>query len=1156
MAGGARGLPRVAERGTGRWARAFFHRTLPTLRCAAAGRLAGRAGPRGEMTWGVSSIFTILIAIASQTRPRFDAHIENKTVREDRVPMQYRMLNLSVGVLLSAMLHMPAAQADDARCAEPIATFASIEGQVEAAGDTGNAWHSVHIDERLCPGDRLRVGANSRAAVVLSNHTVMRRDALTTLNLTGPKEADTLWVELLRGVSHFLSRVPRRLTVSTPYVNAGVEGTEFLVTADEREATVTVFEGHVAANNPQGNLLLTSGQSISAAADAAPTLRVMIRPRDGLQWALRYPPVVAFGNADFADLPPVAQSLTRLREGDDAGALASIASLGDEVRDARFFNYRASLYLGVGRVDAARADIDRALALDNKNGDALALQAIIALAQNDQQRARRGAGRAGEAAPGARGPHLALSYAWQAQFELERARAEAERAIASDAHNARAWARLAELRLMSGERDAAVAAAQEAARLDPHLSQAQSVLGFSYLSHIDLGAARAAFEKAAALDPGDPLPQLGLGLIEVREGHLAQGRQRMEIAASLDPDNALVRSYLGKAYYEEDRDARAAAQFDTAKALDPNDPTPWFYDAILKQRDNRPVESLQDVQTSIALNDNRAIYRSRLLLDSDAAARSASLARIYGDLGFQQLAVVEAWKSLGSGPTRAAFNEFTPLFTQDRAALQANISGGTDDTFSDEAVLFGNYRNVAASVGQLHYTTGGYRANNDFDQNIYNAFVQYDWNDATSTQIEWRRRDIEGGDVAQRFGENNFDPLLRQAFDEELVCVGFCHAFTPRYNLIGSVIYNRQERHDHTKPTKKTTLTEGYHAELQGLMQLRSGMLIAGAGHADQRARTVFLFDFGGFPLPIEDSRGDRSDNNHYVYDTFTPLAQLHLTLGASYDRLDNDKTDQATASETNEQHKQLNPKFGLLWTPTQQTTVRLAGFRTLRRLTHANQTIEPTEVAGFYLFFDDFIGSRAKRYGIGLDHQFSSALFAGIELSRRDSEKPVIDAGTGAITDIANKEALHRAYLYRILNPRWNVATEYFFNRYTSDFSAGVADTSNPVELTTHYLLLSLYYHHPRGFFGKTTLNLVAQHVGFSTEQGVANDRSHFATVDLTAGYRLASRKAIVSVSLQNFFDRQFNFHDTSLSTETPTPLLARFRPERSIFASVAFWF
>ena len=66
-------------------------------------------------------------------------------------------------------------------------------------------------------------------------------------------------------------------------------------------------------------------------------------------------------------------------------------------------------------------------------------------------------------------------------------------------------------------------------------------------------------------------------------------------------------------------------------------PTPWFYDAIRKQTANRPVEALQDLQKSIELNDNRAVYRSRLLLDEDLAARSASLGRIYSDLGFQQL---------------------------------------------------------------------------------------------------------------------------------------------------------------------------------------------------------------------------------------------------------------------------------------------------------------------------------------------------------------------------------------------------------------------------------------------------------------------------------------------------------------------------------------
>ncbi len=80
------------------------------------------------------------------------------------------------------------------------------------------------------------------------------------------------------------------------------------------------------------------------------------------------------------------------------------------------------------------------------------------------------------------------------------------------------------------------------------------------------------------------------------------------------------------------------------------DPTPWFYDAILKQSVNRPVEALQDIQKSIELNDNRAVYRSQLLLDQDLAARSASLGQIFNNLGFQQLGLVEGWKSVNIGP--------------------------------------------------------------------------------------------------------------------------------------------------------------------------------------------------------------------------------------------------------------------------------------------------------------------------------------------------------------------------------------------------------------------------------------------------------------------------------------------------------------------------
>ncbi len=132
----------------------------------------------------------------------------------------------------------------------------------------------------------------------------------------------------------------------------------------------------------------------------------------------------------------------------------------------------------------------------------------------------------------------------------------------------------------------------------------------------------------------------------------------IEIAASLDPNNSIVRSYLGKAYYEEKRSELAEREYAIAKELDPKDPTPWFYDAIPKQTTNRPVEALQDMEKAIELNDNRAVYRSRLLLDADLAARSASLARIYSDLGFQQLALVEGWKSVNTDPTNFSAHRF------------------------------------------------------------------------------------------------------------------------------------------------------------------------------------------------------------------------------------------------------------------------------------------------------------------------------------------------------------------------------------------------------------------------------------------------------------------------------------------------------------------
>ncbi len=437
----------------------------------------------------------------------------------------------------------------------------------------------------------LRTGANSRVAIQLYPETIIRLDQSSSIVFTPAETTDgSTWLELLKGAAHLISRDPRSLKVITPFANAAIEGTEFLVEVATNQTDVTVYEGRVRVESAAGDVAVADGEQAIAQAGMAPFKQVLVRPRDAVQWTLYYPPVLTSGN-------------TTLQQ--------------------------AAQALDVGQVDAARGLLDMLLQQDPGNSDALALQSIIALTLNDKDSALALATRAVEAAPESATARIALSYAQQAHFDLSAALATLQYAVRKQPGNALAWSRLAELWLSVGDLDQGVNAAERAVALDVNVAHTQTVLGFAWLTEIRLPEATAAFEKAIALDQAAPLPRLGLGLAKIRRGELTAGREEIEVAVALDPGNSLIRSYMGKAYYEEKRDRLAGTQYEMARKLDPNDPTPWFYDAIRKQTENRPVEALHDLQTSIKLNDNRAVYRSRLELDSDLATRSASIARIY-----------------------------------------------------------------------------------------------------------------------------------------------------------------------------------------------------------------------------------------------------------------------------------------------------------------------------------------------------------------------------------------------------------------------------------------------------------------------------------------------------------------------------------------------
>ena len=300
-------------------------------------------------------------------------------------------------------------------CDPPVAQMVSVQGNVvvRRAGQTQS--QPARLNETYCPGDRIQVGEKSRADIALVNQPVLRLDQNTVITLPGLKEGRTSVVEMVSGALHFFSRLPRNLEVNTAFVNAGVEGTEGLIQVEADRTIITIFEGRVLAANAAGSLRLTDGQSAVAERGQAPVLRTVVRPRDAVQWALYYPPVTYFRPEDFRGAQPwegmVRNSLEAYTKGDYQAAFDALKGAPPDVSDPRFFAYRASLLLGVGRVDEAGPDLDRELKLNPNYSDALALQSIVAVVQNDKERALGLANKAVATDPKSAAALTALSYA-------------------------------------------------------------------------------------------------------------------------------------------------------------------------------------------------------------------------------------------------------------------------------------------------------------------------------------------------------------------------------------------------------------------------------------------------------------------------------------------------------------------------------------------------------------------------------------------------------------------------------------------------------------------------------------------------------------------------------------------------------------------------
>lgn len=1096
-------------------------------------------------------------------------------------------------------------------CQLEVARIVSMQGIIELRRVQETKWQQADMNTTLCAGDMIRARSQSRAALRLSNDSMLRLNQKTSITFPALQETKgTSLLDLFEGAIHIITRTPKPFKIRTPFVNASVEGTEFFVGLHEESTRIVVYEGKVSASNELGSLLLKDHEAAITLKGQAPRKEIIIHPTDAVQWALYYPAVFDYWQDDqFKDKNGVSSQL-----------------------------HQAGRLLVVGQADKAKGNILQVLQLEPGNSDAHALLAIIAVVQNEKDQALDLATKAVTLNSDSAVAYLALSYTQQAHFEIAAALESVQKAVTLDPQNALAWARSAELQMSLGDLDRALDAAQHAVNLNPDLAKTQTILGFAHLLQIDTKTAKTIFAQAIVLDQADPMPRLGLGLALIREGELEAGRIELEIAASLDPANSLIRSYLGKAYFEEKRYSLAGTQFDLAKERDPKDPTPWFYDAIQKQTQNRPIEALQNIQKSIELNNNRAVYRSKFLLDRDEAARGSSLARIFDNLGFERRAVMETAKSLsfdpsnhsahrflsdiyanmprheaarvsellqaqllqpinvnpvqphmavadlniiaGTGPSAAGFNEFAPLMERNKSQVVASGIVGNNGVLGNETVLSKLYERTAISIGQFHYETNGFRPNNNQNHNIYNAFIQHAFTPKFNIQAEFRRRETEHGDIALNFNPDFFSQRASLKFKEDLARTGVRYAISPEQDFIVSAMYKNRDSQNITQlfgqnASESLNNSQAYQTEAQ--YQLRKRLFNAVAGGGIYKIWTNHLNQLAVFSPSCPNlvcNSGQNTEQNHnlHLYSNVNLPVNMIVTLGVSYNSY---KNNSGIPGIPVSHYSEVDPKIGLQWDVMSNIKLRAAWFETVRSGLIAQQTIEPTQVSGFNQLYDDPVGTRSRREGIGLDIRISKDFYGGIEGSIRHLEVPFLgrvlnkDLREQIGNGIENqKEQLYRAYFYGSLTSNWSLTSELQFEQFTRDENPR-RNGIEPNSIQTLSVPISLNYFNQDGLFFKLTGTYVRQDlerlsrnasvdffkkIGEYPKNIKIDGVDSFYLFDASIGYRLPSRRGLISLEGRNLLDEDFYFRNPQFNGSQPMP--PRYSPFRALLVQLTLNF
>jgi len=585
-------------------------------------------------------------------------------------------------------------------------------------------------------------------------------------------------------------------------------------------------------------------------------------------------------------------------------------------------------------------------------------------------------------------------------------------------------------------------------------------------------------------------------------------------------------------------------------------------------------------------------------LDADYGARSASLADVYLDLGFEETAVrvaerakrassgeFGAYKILadiyankpsarkaaaseylqaqmrqpltslplrpilvenglqvlaGAGPSSLGVSEYNTLTTKNQHNFLLSAAGGSKSTEVLNAMISGLHDRQSYLLESYNNESEDLFSNGDINYTIHSFYYQVKPNESINVFLDLVSNDFDKVNTIEVGSQENTESEYIDAFR---VGVGY------RPNLNLSVLSSVRYRERVANKFKITVVDAGTEDEYTETFADESDSDIIDVD-------VMGTYKKGGWrgELGVYHSASDIQKKTILIEDYIddetevTPLSDASetSTFTKYYAYLSSDFNEQVSwligLSEIihddeviyQQKFERTAKKVGLNIHPRQWFNIDLVYVEDLTAPNYINQSLEPTHIYGVQQLTDGFFSSESDSLVLKVDSSYNG-WDVNFLASDRDVVVPVVPSGDGFYF----KDFEQRHTTFQIRRAVGRFALGIGLDMSSIDLSR-TWDTELPIELDTKALPLDIRFFSKYGYSFSATWTRVFQDGVNNPDLGMVPSITHaFSVLDMSAGYMwkgFGAKSAVLSLDIRNVLDETFEYRPESVFDNSNT--------------------